>query len=163
MRISAIAALLAAAVLLGACNASAPPTKPAASNEPARVAIPSLQFVPLSAFSPKNQPEPGATVAAGTYKPLMSGEHIVSATWIKGGSADAPEFVLHLTFDDAGRATLARWTTAHVGESMAVLLGDRVLQVAEVAGPLTDGSIVLGGPTVTGMRSEIDSATVATP
>lgn len=122
--------------------------------------IPSLQLVPVSSFANRQAIKPGTVVSAGTFEPLLAGSHIQSVRWATGGSATSTETVLVLKFDSAGTDVLARWTTDNVEEGLAVVLGDRVIAAPKVMGPLTTGSLSVGGPEVLAMRSAIDSATV---
>jgi preprotein translocase subunit SecD len=163
------------AMLLSGCGVQAAgPTSPGPSPSPAapatssantatRASIPALEFVPVSSFSKDATVSVGQTVAKGTYAPILTGSNVTSVQWVTEASGAASETVLSLKLDNAGAATLGRWTTGNIGAGLAVVFRGRVLAEATITGPLTTGSFVLGGSEVLANRGAIESATVPSP
>jgi hypothetical protein len=71
--------------------------------------------------------------------------------------------VLISLIDKARAAVLGRWTTRNIGAGLAVVFRGRVLAEVTILGPLTTGSLVLGGSEVLANRDAIELTTVPSP
>jgi len=125
--------------------------------------IPSMEFVARSTFPKGSKVVPGAIFARNTYRPFLDGSHIKTARWVQGEVNGAKTTELWLTFDAAGTATLAKWTKAHIGREMAILVDGHVLVVPVVNDRIAGGNLSIHGLKLPGQRPLIDAAIVPTP
>ncbi|PPK66911.1 hypothetical protein V5P93_004951 [Actinokineospora auranticolor] len=75
----------------------------------------------------------------------------VKAELTSGGSWGV---IIDLVAED--QAAFGRWTTEHVGESVAIVVGDKVISAPQIASPITEGSVQ-----ITGTYSEQDARKLA--
>jgi preprotein translocase subunit SecD len=68
--------------------------------------------------------------------------------------------VLTIALDKSGSAAIAKWTEAHAGSPMLVLVSGRFLSMPMISGPLTSGSLQLTGNDDTAVRKLLESESV---
>jgi len=129
---------------------------------PVRAAsIPSLEFVDPSSVPDSVEVIQGMRLEPGTYEVIMTGERISSVEWAQ--EIETGQVVLWLGLDEEGTAVIADWSMSHIGESLPLLLGGRVVSVPTIVEPIIDGSIAISADDGTDLRSTFESATVPAP
>jgi len=175
-RVSLVLALVCAVLMSGCASGGGVPsartssspssaTVPATPSVETSVAgsIPSLSFVAASTLPKGSSVKPGVKLAAGSYKPFLTGRDISSVRWASGERNGTKQVVLSLTLDATGREMFATWTKRHIGQNMLVLLDGTVLASPAFMEPITQGELALDSPGVLSARPQIDAATVAAP
>jgi preprotein translocase subunit SecD len=121
--------------------------------------IPTLQFIAASSVPGGDALKAGSVLPASSAKPLQTGEHINSVSWVEGSANGQKQLSLDLGFDSAGTAELKTWSKAAIGQHVLVVLNGTVLANPKVVMSLP-GSISLSGPVVLAARPQIDVAVV---
>lgn len=83
----------------------------------------------------------------------ISGDTVVSATAGFDDYSEQP--VVYIGFDERGAAQLARLTTEHVGQQMAVVLDDEILMAPVIHEPILGGQLQVAGGFTTESASEL--------
>jgi hypothetical protein len=65
-------------------------------------------------------------IAAGSYKPLVSAEHLKGAKMVVGGSNGIAVEDCELTFDEVGAKAIADATSEHLNDSLVILIDGTV-------------------------------------
>ncbi len=102
-----------------------------------------LEFVPWPANG--NQPAQGVLVP-DALEPLFDfAEEVISAD-VRTDSSGQP--AIDIKFGAAGAEALGSYTTQHVGVPLPIALDGKVLTAPFIQSPITDGEILITGPTV---------------
>ena len=166
-----LAAAIICAVLIGGCAKVGPngstvtgsasqAATDSADAMPRDASIPAMEFLAASQLPKGGTLKPGVEVAAGTYKPALTGRHVASTQWVVSETDGINRLVLDMHFDAPGTESLATLTRRLVGQHLLVILDGRVLDNSIVVTPIVHGEMVLDSDYVISVRSEIDSETV---
>jgi preprotein translocase subunit SecD len=166
-RFTAMAALLAAMLVLFAVTGCSSGKKddtprggaetPIVAPQLVRGALPGAQVVAVATLPRTDQQaiaswladdtpaDQSPTLSPGSYKPLIDG-HVLEASREVGNNDGIAVPLVVLTFDPQGMQMLADFASAHVGETVAVVLGGRVVMATKIADANTRGKLELTGP-----------------
>jgi len=74
---------------------------------------------------------------------VLDGKYIKSAVVASDNITGKPE--VHLTLDDEGAEIFGDFTTAHVGESLAIVSDDKIKSYASIREPIPGGNVSISG------------------
>lgn len=174
VRLAMAGALLLICAGVAGCQPSTPASTGLAPDavakpETARGTIPTLELVDPSTLpaasaraiqywadggsSPDNRP----TLAAGSYKPLISGHSVTTAELTTAELDGINKPVLKVTLDPAAAQLFGQYTDAHVGKQLLIVLGGSVFAAPTIDLPVTDGvyQLPLSADQVTAVKSAI--------
>ena len=143
----------------GSVTQSTESSSSAAAQTTVAGSIPTLEFIAASSVPGGDALKAGSVLPVSSVKPLQTGEHINSVSWVEGSANGQKQLSLDLGFDSAGTAALKTWSKAAIGQHVLVVLDGTVLANPEVVMSLP-GSISLSGPVVLAARPKIDAAVV---
>ena len=91
---------------------------------------------------------------------ILTGRHVKSAQLLK--TADGLPAV-GVAFTKSGKEKLARFTTEHKGQMLAIVVDGRVSIASAIAMPITDGNMLIGGRMTHEQAVSLAEALVAPP
>ena len=127
---------------------------------PKAASIPELEFVLASDVPGGEAIEPGAALAANSYKPAATGADLTSVQWVIGEDDGIRRLMLSLQFNEAGTKQVAKLTRDNLEKRVLIVLGGRVVGNMSAGEPLETGAVTLTSPDVLAARPEIDAAVV---
>lgn len=136
------------------------PALPSADAAPRAASIPALEIVVASSLRKGVKAKRGTTLAAGSYKPALTGERITSVQWVVGEAEGLRRLMLSLQFDEKGTRDFANLIEANADKDLLLVLNRKVVGNLAIYESVSPGAVTLGSQQVLDSRSQIDSATV---
>jgi len=174
LRLTMAGALLLLCAAVTGCQSSKPATTglapdAVANPETARGTIPTLQLVDpstLPAASARtiqywadggSSPDSRPTLAAGSYKPIISGPSVTTAELTTAELDGINKPILKVTLDPAAAQVFGQYTDSHVGKQLVLVLGGSVFAAPTIDLPVTDGTyqLPLSADQVTAVKAAI--------
>lgn len=85
------------------------------------------------------------TLKQGSYKPIVTSKDLTKAAIVVGSSNGMATKDAVLTFSAAGAKKLSAATTGHAGDSLALLIGGKLVDVITFNDAITDGTLTISG------------------